>query len=138
GAGTGCGAGGVGSAGRFARGGGPAARGCRRSRLSGNAQVPSLGGQWYADFTPTTDHEVVTLLVLAATPPSTAPTVQIGEPLDPPVRDEEIEVAAGGVALSGRLTVPVDAAGLVLQRQIVTSLSVVAGAGSCLAGSSPV
>jgi putative phosphoribosyl transferase len=70
-------------------------------------------GQWYADFTPTTEDEVTALLASVATPPLAA-TGQAAELLDPPGRDEEVEVVADGVALAGRLTVLEETEGLIL------------------------
>jgi putative phosphoribosyl transferase len=74
-------------------------------------------GEWYAQFTQTSDAEVVSLLE-AATP---APATSSGA--DPPGgstgtssagRDEEIEIAVDGVRLVGRLSVPPRAAGVVI------------------------
>lgn len=60
-------------------------------------------GQWYGDFTQTTDEQVVELLDRAR------------EGSDPPgARDEEVEIAADGVGLAGHLTVPLRAAGVVV------------------------
>jgi predicted phosphoribosyltransferase/alpha-beta hydrolase superfamily lysophospholipase len=59
-------------------------------------------GQFYADFTQTTDDEVITCLNAAA-----PPTVAAATPVDdPPVRDEEVTVRAGRVVVGGHLTVP--------------------------------
>jgi putative phosphoribosyl transferase len=52
-------------------------------------------GQWYADFSPTSDEDVVQLLGLTA-------------------RDEEIQIDAGNVQLAGHVTLPADAVGLVI------------------------
>jgi putative phosphoribosyl transferase len=68
-------------------------------------------GEWYRDFSQASDEEVVDLLRLAAagdegtTDPRRA---------DPPVRDEEIQVRAGPVELSARITVPGTALGTVV------------------------
>ena len=59
-------------------------------------------GQWYEDFAPTTDDDVIALLALAAEPEASA---------DPP---PEVEFAVDGVTLAGRLTVPEGANGLIL------------------------
>jgi putative phosphoribosyl transferase len=62
-------------------------------------------GQYYSDFTATSDAEVVSLL--AEGPDE--PRVRAGAVTaidDPPTRDEDVVVKAGSVALSGRLTVP--------------------------------
>lgn len=68
-------------------------------------------GQWYEDFSQISDAEVVDLLDLAAQA-RPAPAAAV----DPVVwvRDEEVEVAAGPVRLSGHLTVPERAKGLVV------------------------
>jgi putative phosphoribosyl transferase len=58
-------------------------------------------GQWYRDFTQTTDEEVATLLDRANQPAPATP-------------DGEVEVRAGTVGLAGRLTVPDAATGLVV------------------------
>jgi putative phosphoribosyl transferase len=63
-------------------------------------------GQWYADFTPTSDRTVIDLLDRAQ-----ATTAQAA---DPTGFDAEVVVAAGPVDLPGRLTVPAGAAGLVV------------------------
>jgi putative phosphoribosyl transferase len=55
-------------------------------------------GEFYVDFSQTSDEEVCDLLARAA----------------PPARDEEIRVEAGSVALPGRITVPDSAQALVL------------------------
>ncbi|WP_424536422.1 phosphoribosyltransferase family protein [Sphaerisporangium viridialbum] len=67
-------------------------------------------GSWYADFTQTTDDEVVELLRRAATlrSDSQAGTADPRDPL------WEVEVDAGGVRLPGHLAVPEDAAGIVV------------------------
>jgi len=82
-------------------------------------------GQWYRDFSQTSDDEVVALLEQAAArpagvvaPPAGAaaapngPGPASGE--DPPVRDEEVEVVAGRVRLAGHLTVPEHGVGTVV------------------------
>ena len=91
------------------------------SRLAGIADTfvcvdtpePFYGvGQFYADFSQTTDDEVVACLehghpsVVAMSAPDQAD--------DPPVRDEEINVLAGSVRLGGHLTVPERAIGVVV------------------------
>lgn len=58
-------------------------------------------GQWYREFSATSDDEVVSLLETA-----TAETAG--------VLDEEVEIVASGVRLAGHLTVPADALGLVI------------------------
>jgi putative phosphoribosyl transferase len=71
--------------------------------------TPFFGiGQFYDDFSQTTDDEVIRHLRAAAAP--AAPTSpEPRRPVagdDPPVRDEEVEVEAGPVRLGGHLTVP--------------------------------
>lgn len=66
-------------------------------------------GQWYQDFSQTTDDEVVELLAQAETGATVAPA---GD--DPPPVDEEVEVAVGGLRLAGRLTLPEGVRGLVV------------------------
>jgi putative phosphoribosyl transferase len=63
-------------------------------------------GQWYRDFTQTSDAEVTALLLRssAGTEPATLP---------PLVRDEEVSVLTATGRLAGQLTVPRDAHGLV-------------------------
>ncbi|MDJ0346405.1 phosphoribosyltransferase family protein [Streptomyces sp. H10-C2] len=57
-------------------------------------------GEWYADFTQTTDDEVMACLARAAAHPMT--------------RDDEVVVHAGPVRLAGHLALPEAAAGVVL------------------------
>jgi len=64
-------------------------------------------GQFYTDFSQTTDDEVIACLQCAAAPAS--PPVA-----DPPAWDEEVEPAAGEIRLAGYLTVPENAAGIVV------------------------
>ena len=62
-------------------------------------------GEWYRDFSPTSDEEVVALLERAARGvPTPSATATSGD--DPPVRDEDAEVRVGRVGLAGHLTVP--------------------------------
>jgi putative phosphoribosyl transferase len=75
-------------------------------------------GEWYRNFTQTTDDEVVALLDRAA-PRALVPAVHDrpdddpgGD--DPPIEDSDIEVRADGARLSGHLTVPESALGLVM------------------------
>lgn len=65
-------------------------------------------GQWYEDFTQTTDDEVVRLLEEAAT----RHRVATGDPN--PALDEEVRIPLGTVALDGHLAVPAGALGLVV------------------------
>jgi putative phosphoribosyl transferase len=72
-------------------------------------------GQWYRDFTQTSDAEVADLLERASG--VTVRSVAAGtrdQSGDPPVRDEEITVRAETARLAGHLTVPESARGLVL------------------------
>ena len=69
-------------------------------------------GQFYENFTQTTDEEVVDCLERAATSPIPATSYDAGD--DPPARDEEVRVTAGDVTLASQLTVPAHATGLVI------------------------
>jgi len=73
-------------------------------------------GQFYADFSQTTDEEVIACLERCAAPElGPAPEPAIPAPAgDPPGIDAEVEVAAGAARLPGRLTVPGEAAGVVV------------------------
>ncbi|MGZ4638806.1 MAG: phosphoribosyltransferase family protein [Actinomycetes bacterium] len=80
-------------------------------------------GQFYEDFSQTTDDEVATLLERAHAPviPAARTAVTTRPPAsrlrpadDPPGRDEQVEVQAGQVRLPGRLTVPEGSEGLVV------------------------
>jgi len=91
------------------------------TRLSGSADEyvcvrtpePFFGvGQFYADFSQTTDAEVVAYLERGRPPVVAAASGGQGD--DPPVRDEEVEVRAGAVRLGGHLTVPEEAVGVVV------------------------
>lgn len=64
-------------------------------------------GQFYADFTQTTDSEVVACLERAGTPAGGAVEQHDGFATD-------MEMAAGSVALQGQLTVPGEASGIVV------------------------
>ena len=78
-------------------------------------------GQFYADFSQTTDDEVIACLQRAAAEASQPPAAPAAV-ADPPARGgelpgargEEVEPAAGEVRLAGYLTVPEDAAGIVV------------------------
>ncbi len=90
-------------------------------RLAGDADEfacvdtpePFFGvGQFYADFSQTTDDEVIGCLERGH-----PPVVAIrsgGQADDPPVRDEEVIVQAGPVYLAGHLTVPEVTVGVVV------------------------
>ncbi len=94
-------------------------------------------GEFYADFSQTSDEEVVNCLEQAAAPgvgrsprhaavpaPRPADRGPAGDPADPapagdpadpdPQSEAELEVVAGAVRLPGRLTVPAGAAGVVV------------------------
>jgi putative phosphoribosyl transferase len=69
-------------------------------------------GQFYSDFSQTTDEEVIECL----RPPTGSPgsSVAAAGADDPPVRDEEVTVVAGRERLGGHLTVPEHATGVVV------------------------
>jgi putative phosphoribosyl transferase len=69
-------------------------------------------GQFYDDFSQTSDDEVIECLAGAARAP--AMLGRTGGPADPPARDEQIEVRAGPVCLGGQLTMPDRATGIVV------------------------
>jgi len=70
-------------------------------------------GQFYEDFTQTSDDQVVAYLTSAARRDlSHAPTNRVRE--EPWSRDEEVEVLAGTVRLAGHLTLPKNAAAMVV------------------------
>jgi putative phosphoribosyl transferase len=68
-------------------------------------------GQFYTDFSPTSDEEVVACLEPA---PAAPPAVVAGRWSDHLLRDEEVEVLAGPLRLAGHLTVPGGARGIVI------------------------
>jgi len=69
-------------------------------------------GQFYRNFSQTSDEEVVKLLERAAIG-AVAPPVTVSA-ADPPVRDEDVVVQTGAVRLVGHLTVPEVCSGLVV------------------------
>lgn len=71
-------------------------------------------GEWYRDFSQTRDDEVVALLRRAARDREQRAEAGRREGANPQQRDEEVEIQAHGIALSGRLTVPPAASGTVL------------------------
>ena len=78
-------------------------------------------GQFYADFSQTTDDEVIACLDRAAASASRSPaaTASAADPPNrggelPGTRGEEVEPAAGEVRLAGYLTVPENAVGIVV------------------------
>ncbi len=70
-------------------------------------------GQFYRDFSQVTDDEVIACLERAAAPaaPGQASTAPVR---DPPAAGEEVQPSAGVVRLAGYLTVPEQAAGIVV------------------------
>jgi putative phosphoribosyl transferase len=84
----------------------------------------SAVGQFYGDFRPTEDDEVLDLLSRSrhvpagpaarpATRPDAPPDARTPA-ADPPLRDDEVEVAAGRVHLAGHLTLPAHPLGVVV------------------------
>jgi putative phosphoribosyl transferase len=71
-------------------------------------------GQFYADFSQTTDEEVIACLQRAATPLPLQTGARVGGDPDPPNAGAEIHVTVAGVPLAGRLTVPENAAAIVV------------------------
>ena len=67
-------------------------------------------GQFYRDFRPTTDAEVVELLRDFAVPTGNPGIVDD----DPPLRNEAVTIPAGRVALAGLLTIPDEPAGVIV------------------------
>jgi putative phosphoribosyl transferase len=67
-------------------------------------------GQFYGDFSQVSDEEVIACLERAAAP-AQASTAPAG---DPPAAGEEVQPSAGVVRLAGYLTVPEQAAGIVV------------------------
>ena len=67
-------------------------------------------GQGYRQFTQTSDDEVVALLDGARDGFAEAASAAV----DPPLRDEEVEVAAGPVMVAGHLTIPEHPTGIVV------------------------
>ena len=71
-------------------------------------------GQWYRDFSQTSEEEVVSLLT-AASMRQVQPVVLGSQALDdPPVLDQDFDLPAGGAHLVGHVTVPEQARGLVV------------------------
>lgn len=78
-------------------------------------------GQWYGDFTQTSDGEVVDCLERRADVTAASANAGGSQPAgsasggdDPPGVDAEVELPAGPARLAGRLTIPGGAAGLVV------------------------
>ena len=72
----------------------------------------SAVGQGYRVFTQTSDDEVVTLL--ARTRDDFRGIAATTSAADPPLRDEEVEVAAGAAVVAGHLTIPEHPSGVVV------------------------
>lgn len=68
-------------------------------------------GQGYRHFTQTSDDEVIAFLDRARDGSAKAASVAAD---DPPLRDEEVEVAAGRVTVAGHLTIPEHPIGIVV------------------------
>jgi putative phosphoribosyl transferase len=71
-------------------------------------------GEWYADFTATTDEQVRALLAGAPHPAGPARGSAAAADRAGPVRDDEVLVDADGVVLPGHLSVPARARGVVV------------------------
>jgi putative phosphoribosyl transferase len=74
-------------------------------------------GLWFADFAPTTDEEVRTLLAQADDLLRTAKgeqTMTTPTMTERPIEHSSVQIAAGGVTLAGDLSIPEGAQGLVL------------------------
>ncbi|MCX3058261.1 phosphoribosyltransferase family protein [Streptomyces beihaiensis] len=71
-------------------------------------------GQFYVDFSQTEDAEVIACLEEAAEPRAAAARTPTQDPAGAAATDREVSVRAGEVVLRGRLTVPVDASGIVV------------------------
>ncbi len=70
-------------------------------------------GQFYADFSQTSDEEVIALLTAAGRAQPPAPRAgAVGD--DPPLRSEDVAIPAGRVMLAGHLHVPEEPKGLVV------------------------
>ena len=82
-------------------------------------------GTWYDDFRHVPDADVASFLERAAAAPAASPETPRSDPLSgrkqstapsagKPERDEPVEVRADSVTLAGHLTIPVNAAGMVV------------------------
>ncbi len=71
-------------------------------------------GQFYANFTQTTDDEVAACLTRSSQPTPAAASAPAGTDVDPPSCDDEVDVRAGPVRLGGHLTIPEGATGVVV------------------------
>jgi putative phosphoribosyl transferase len=75
-------------------------------------------GQFYADFSQTSDDEVVSCLRRAAAAiatPARGPVDPVDPPVaDTPIRDEDVCITVGSVVLHGHLTVPASIRGMIV------------------------
>jgi putative phosphoribosyl transferase len=71
-------------------------------------------GEWYEQFSQTSDEEVRALLRAAGEPDPAAMADDLDDPPAASLLDEEVTVASDGLRLPGHLTVPAGARGLVL------------------------
>jgi putative phosphoribosyl transferase len=71
-------------------------------------------GQFYADFSQTSDDEVVDCLQRAEQLEHMTAGGPVGDDADPHFRDEEVEIRAGEAHLAGHVTVPEGATGVVV------------------------
>lgn len=69
-------------------------------------------GEFYSDFSQTSDEEVMELLERAATPTTAHPPASVKA--DPPVRDEDVVVQIDATRLGGHLTIPEECVGVVI------------------------
>jgi putative phosphoribosyl transferase len=69
-------------------------------------------GEFYDDFSQTSDDEVLDCLRRATPSGPMATAVGVGD--DPPVRDEDVSIDVGGVRLGGHLMLPENAIGVVV------------------------
>jgi putative phosphoribosyl transferase len=71
-------------------------------------------GEWYDDFSPTSDREVLGLLTDARAGTGAAGSEDGSTPPPPRARDEDVEVRTADAVLPGRLTVPPGTTGIVV------------------------
>lgn len=71
-------------------------------------------GQFYRDFSQTSDDEVAACLELANRSMASVEVERPAAPVDPPLRDEPVEVKSWSLNLAGHLTIPEQARGIVL------------------------
>jgi len=70
-------------------------------------------GQFYEDFSQTSEEEVIACLRATAAPPRAGPVTDRA-PGDPPATDPEVEPMVGTTRLAGNLTLPAGAPGIVI------------------------